>query len=79
MTQTKVAPATPREFFCECCGKKLNPAKMVALELDQRIGEYHDFGGVPERLSQGWFDFGTACANRKRRTARALLRDLGEL
>jgi hypothetical protein len=32
------------------------------LELDQRYFVYHDFGGVPEQYSQGWFIFGTACA-----------------
>jgi hypothetical protein len=56
--------------FCECCGRKLDPARMVLLELDQRDGTYHDFRDVPTDVSQGWFAFGTACANRKRREAR---------
>jgi hypothetical protein len=62
--------------FCECCGRELDPAKVVALELDQRVSQYHDFGGVPEALSQGWFDFGPACAKKARAKARAALRAL---
>jgi hypothetical protein len=58
---------------CECCGRTLNPAKIVQLELDQRIGEYHDFGGVPESQSQGWFEFGSACAVKARAKARQAL------
>jgi len=56
---------------CLRCGKPL--AGLVALELDQRIGEYHDFGGVPEDASQGWFDFGPDCAAAMRERARAAL------
>jgi hypothetical protein len=58
------------KFYCECCGRELDPAKKVELELDQRIGEHHDFGGVPEDLSQGWFDFGPDCAKKARAKAR---------
>ncbi len=56
---------------CLRCGKPL--AAVVPLELDQRIGEYHDFGGVPESQSQGWFDFGPDCAEALRKRARAAL------
>jgi hypothetical protein len=41
----------------------------VWLELDQRIDEYHDFGGVPADASQGSFLFGTDCAERLRSRA----------
>jgi hypothetical protein len=52
-------------YFCECCGRKLNPKTMVSLELDQRDDTYHDFGDVPEDQSQGGFLFGAACAKKK--------------
>jgi hypothetical protein len=51
----------------------LNPATKIELELDQRTGEYHDFGGVPENVSQGWFDFGPDCAKKARRKAHAAI------
>jgi hypothetical protein len=63
-------------YECTCCGKKLNPDTMVSLELDQRIGQYHDFGNVPEESSQGWFDFGSACAKKEKAAARKLLNKL---
>lgn len=46
---------------CERCGAPLGPAP-VLLELDQRINEYHDLGGVPGCESQGLFEFGPDCA-----------------
>lgn len=49
------------EHYCERCGERLNPATMVALELNSHTGLYSN-GGVPESESQGWFDFGKACA-----------------
>jgi hypothetical protein len=58
------------KILCTCCSRVLNPATKVALELDQRVGEYHDFGGVPENESQGWFEFGQACAKKARIYAR---------
>lgn len=61
---------------CTCCGKLLNPKTLVQLELDQRIGMYHDFGGVPESASQGWFEFGPACAKKERTRARDALASL---
>ncbi len=52
-------PADQR--YCTCCGRGL--VNMVAwLELDQRTQTYHDFGGVPDDRSQGWFPFGLTCA-----------------
>lgn len=60
---------------CECCVRTLNPARTVPLELDQRDDTYHNFGDVPPQYSQGWFDFGAACARKqiaKARKARAL-------
>lgn len=60
-----------QEGNCIRCGRPL--VDKVALELDQRISEYHDFGGVPQEQSQGWFDFGRACANALRKRARIAL------
>ena len=48
-------------YHCERCGEKLNPKKMVWLELDQRTNTYTD-GYVPEDVSQGGFTFGRACS-----------------
>lgn len=61
---------------CLRCGKKLR--QIVQLELDQRVNEYHNFGGVPDGESQGWFEFGPDCAEILCQRARALLRELGE-
>ena len=61
---------------CQCCGRVLNPAKIVGLELDQRINAYHDFGGVPESQSQGWFEFGASCAVKERAKARQALQGI---
>lgn len=57
---------------CTCCGKVLEGAARM-LELDQRIDAYHDFGGVPEAKSQGWFPFGLTCSHKARTAARAKL------
>jgi hypothetical protein len=57
---------------CTNC-RRLIKAGCVSLELDQRIWEYHDFGGVPADQSQGWFDFGPDCAAYMRKRARAAL------
>jgi hypothetical protein len=57
--------------YCTCCGRQLDPSKSVWLELDQRIMEYHDFGGIPDDRNQGGFEFGPGCA----RTARAKARE----
>jgi hypothetical protein len=54
---------------CLRCGKKIKGGS-VSLELDRRTNEYHDFGGVPESKSQGWFDFGSDCAKILRNRAR---------
>ena len=48
---------------CLHCGKKLNPDKMVWLELDNNRNVY-TAKGVPEQDSQGWFEFGAACAKK---------------
>lgn len=50
---------------CACCGRVLNKSRMRMLELDQRTQTFHDFGGVPESHSQGWFPFGMLCAAKK--------------
>jgi hypothetical protein len=49
--------------FCECCGKKLDDAKIVWLELDTRTDEYTS-DAVPEEYSQGAFPFGAGCAKK---------------
>lgn len=56
-------------YFCTCCGRKLNPATLVFLELDQRINRYTD-QPVPEEHSQGCFEFGPACAKKEAKAAR---------
>lgn len=56
---------------CTCCDKQLDGAVRM-LELDQRHCVYHDFGGVPEDQSQGWFPFGLTCA--KKMLAKAILK-----
>ena len=59
---------------CMRCGQFiLESGGKVPLELDQRINEYHDFGGVPEDRSQGWFDFGPNCAAILRKRARTAI------
>ena len=54
---------TMETTYCERCHEKLNPAKIVWLELDQDTGRYVE--KVPEgHASQGGFPFGSACAKR---------------
>ena len=53
---------------CTCCSRVLDGAVRM-LELDQRTGTYHDFGGVPTDQSQGWFPFGLACSRKQRKNA----------
>ena len=48
--------------YCTCCNRKLHKDRIVFLELDQRTDTYHNFGGVPDDKSQGWFPFGPDCA-----------------
>lgn len=67
---------TPERQRCTCCERPLHPDRIVSLELDQRVNRYHDFEGVPESHSQGWFPFGPGCAKRAREEARAALAQL---
>lgn len=60
----------PGQRYCTCCEKPLK-GKVAWLELDQRTSTYHDFGGVPEDRSQGWFVFGMTCARNKLAEAQA--------
>ena len=60
-------------FFCTRCGERLDPEKMVWLELDQRSGTYHDSGEIPADQNQGGFTFGSACAKRQRKEHRAAI------
>lgn len=59
LVESSVLPG--HERYCTCCQKRLS-GKMAWLELDQRTNTYHDFGGVPQDESQGWFQFGLTCA-----------------
>ena len=75
MTTTKVhcEPTVGEVYRCERCGEKLNPARMVWLELNTLDGTYNaNVGEVPEGESQGCFTFGAACA-------RAVVENAGEL
>ncbi len=49
------------KIYCERCGDKLNPAKVVWLELSQTDGKYYT--NIPNgHTSQGAFSFGVACS-----------------
>jgi hypothetical protein len=52
------------DYKCENCGKKLNPDKMVWLELDREIGEWFPPGIINPLVSQGEFHFGKDCAQK---------------
>jgi hypothetical protein len=86
MTTEKDSTATNRAAFgngngrdaCECCGKKVNLARGVWLEHDQRIDAFHDYEfGVPADRSQGWFLFGPDCAARLLRDAKERAKSSG--
>lgn len=62
---------------CMRCGKQLDHATSVWLELDQRTNEYHDYGGVPPEFSQGGFEFGRDCADALRKRALEAKKDGG--
>lgn len=48
---------------CERCNEKLNPKKIVWLELSQTNGYYYEYDHLPEgHISQGGFVFGSICA-----------------
>ena len=59
------------KHYCMCCERELDTSKSVWLEFDQRNGTYHDFGDIPPEFNQGGFEFGAACARRKKREALA--------
>ena len=47
--------------WCEKCGKKLNPKKIVWLELSNTDGKFYET--IPtDHISQGGFAFGVDCA-----------------
>jgi hypothetical protein len=50
--------------YCERCGERLDPKKIVWLELSQETGLFTDpdIALLPEKESQGGFTFGKACA-----------------
>ncbi len=53
-----------KPIYCECCGRELNPATTVSLELNRTTNLYAKPGTVPEDESQGVFVFGAACARK---------------
>ena len=78
MTTTLKARILPKgnngkDGCCIRCGKKLKMNEAVFLELDQRVDEYHDFGGIPDADNQGGFEFGPDCAEILRKRARDAL------
>lgn len=49
--------------FCERCGARLDPRKIVWLELSTVTGNYHDEKHpIPEAEAGGCFPFGKDCA-----------------
>lgn len=52
-------------LYCERCNERLDPSKIVWLELSQETGLFTDpdKAVLPENESQGGFTFGRACAN----------------
>lgn len=70
-TAMNMRPRGTEFVRCTCCDKDLEGAVRM-LELDQRHSVYHDFGGVPDAHSQGWFPFGLTCA--KKMLAKAVLK-----
>jgi hypothetical protein len=50
------------KYYCDRCGEKLDPSKIVWLELDQDTGRYTDQPLPEGHESQGGFSFGRACA-----------------
>jgi len=57
-------PAVPRPstYYCTRCSEKLDPERVVWLELNVNTTLYSEEGMVPEGESQGAFPFGAACA-----------------
>ncbi len=49
-----------KPIYCEICGKELDPARAVSLELNCDTGEWG--GDIPPESSQGWFYVGRDCA-----------------
>lgn len=51
---------------CCKCGRELDPAKVVPLELNSTTLTWHreEDDAVPEEESQGVWDFGPACAKK---------------
>jgi hypothetical protein len=78
MARRKNAFPSYNDRMCEECHREeLNPDTMVMLELDQRIGEYHDIVEIPEEWNQGGFRFGPGCAKKCRERARKELKAQG--
>ena len=55
------------EYYCERCGRKLDPDKVVWLSHRTSTGTYHDPSEgpiLPPEDDQGAFPFGSLCAQR---------------
>jgi hypothetical protein len=52
------------DYYCECCGRALDPMRIKWLELNCRTGKWTDpdVAPLPAETSQGCFPFGIACA-----------------
>jgi len=50
------------KIYCQRCAEKLDPSKIVWLELDQDTGLYTDKELPEGHISQGGFSFGRSCA-----------------
>jgi hypothetical protein len=49
-------------LYCECCGRKLNEAKVVWLEKSFKTNRWFPGDECPKDKSQGNFAFGKGCA-----------------
>lgn len=58
------------EQRCECCGRELDAAKTVWLELSFRTNRWYPAHECPPDESQGHFPFGSACAAKTLRRQR---------
>jgi hypothetical protein len=53
---------TEHAYWCDRCGERLNPSRIMWLELNTDTGRYSREDSVPSNKSQGCFPFGEQCA-----------------
>lgn len=58
-----IAPASKIDH-CSCCGRPLDPEKIVWLEQSFVTSRWYAGGQCPPEESQGGFPFGAACARK---------------